>query len=230
MTFLYEDRLSDSPFVEMIWHTRTESDGCYLAAADGSWDILISKRDSTANVMLCGPATQVSPVYYAEGTECIGIRFKLGTFMSHLTINNMVDTGIPLPEATHKSFWLGGCTWQVPNYENVDTFLKHLALDDMLGWDPLIDDALQGQTSELSLRTVQRRFLQITGLTPTDIRQIERARHAASLLRQGTSILDAVFMAGYTDQPHMSKSLKRMFGQTPAQIASVASAASAGGT
>jgi methylphosphotriester-DNA--protein-cysteine methyltransferase len=55
-------------------------------------------------------------------------------------------------------------------------------------------------------------------LTQGDIRQIERARHAVALLQQGRSILDAVFEAGYSDQPHLTKSLKHFMGQTPAQI------------
>lgn len=40
-----------------------------------------------------------------------------------------------------------------------------------------------------------------------------------TLLHQGTSILDTVYKAGYYDQSHMTNSLKRFLGQTPAQIA-----------
>jgi methylphosphotriester-DNA--protein-cysteine methyltransferase len=55
-------------------------------------------------------------------------------------------------------------------------------------------------------------------LTHSTIRQIERARHAAVLLRQGLSILDVVYEAGYFDQPHLTRSLKYFIGQTPTQI------------
>jgi AraC-like DNA-binding protein len=37
-------------------------------------------------------------------------------------------------------------------------------------------------------------------------------------LKQGISILDAVTLAGYADQPHLTRSLKRLVGQTPAQL------------
>jgi methylphosphotriester-DNA--protein-cysteine methyltransferase len=60
--------------------------------------------------------------------------------------------------------------------------------------------------------------LQATGLTLATIRQIKRARLAVTLLEQGVSILDAVNHAGYADQPHLTRSLKRYIGQTPAQI------------
>jgi len=60
--------------------------------------------------------------------------------------------------------------------------------------------------------------LQATGVTHSTIRQIERARHATNLLKQGAAIFDAVHEAGYYDQAHLTRSLKRLIGQTPAQI------------
>jgi AraC-like DNA-binding protein len=37
-------------------------------------------------------------------------------------------------------------------------------------------------------------------------------------LKQGVSILDTVYEAGYFDQAHLTRSLKHLIGQTPAQI------------
>ncbi len=39
-----------------------------------------------------------------------------------------------------------------------------------------------------------------------------------TLLQQGVSIVDTVDQAGYADQPHLTRSLKRFIGQTPAQL------------
>ncbi|MEI4861373.1 hypothetical protein Q8G41_27680, partial [Klebsiella pneumoniae] len=44
------------------------------------------------------------------------------------------------------------------------------------------------------------------------------ARYATLLLRQGTPIADAVYAAGYFDQPHLTRSLNHFIGQTPAQV------------
>jgi methylphosphotriester-DNA--protein-cysteine methyltransferase len=55
-------------------------------------------------------------------------------------------------------------------------------------------------------------------LTQLHIYQAERARRAEALLRQGVSILDTVFEAGYYDQPHLTRSLKQFIGHTPGQI------------
>lgn len=218
MSFLYEDRLSDSPFVQTIWHTWTENNGHYVAAADAGWDILISRQAATTNVLLCGPTTKATPIHYAEGLECIGIRFKLGTFMPRLPTNTMLDTGTLLHEGKSKTFWLGGFTWQFPTYENVDTFVGRLVRAGLLVCDPVVDAVLQGHPEDMSLRSVQRRFQQTIGVSQRYIRYIERAQQAVALLRQGVSIMEVVFQTGYTDQPHLTKSLKRLIGQTPAQI------------
>lgn len=66
---------------------------------------------------------------------------------------------------------------------------------------------------------MRHRFVQAIGLTQVSIRQIERARFAMSLLQQGVSILDVVVQAGYADQSHLTRSLGRFVGQTPAHFA-----------
>jgi len=219
MSFTYEDKPSDSPFVETIWHTRTNRSGHYLATADGNWDILIRKRDRIATVMVCGPTTKATPVPYEEGVETIGIQFKLGVFMPQFLLHTQTDSGTIMPDAMRKSFWLGGSVWQIPDYENVDSFVARLVRADLLVRDPIVAAALQGQSQDISERSVQRRFLRTTGLPQRYIQYIERARQAVALLQQGVPILDTVFQAGYSDQPHMTKALKRLIGQTPAQIA-----------
>ena len=51
------------------------------------------------------------------------------------------------------------------------------------------------------------------------LRQIERARYATQLLKRGVAIADAVHEAGYFDQAHLTRSVKRLIGLTPAGIA-----------
>jgi methylphosphotriester-DNA--protein-cysteine methyltransferase len=78
---------------------------------------------------------------------------------------------------------------------------------------------LQGNPHDISPRSVQYRFVQATGLTHRMIRQIERARQAAALLEAGWSIPTVIYAAGYYDQPHLTRAMKRFTGQTPVQIA-----------
>jgi len=125
---------------------------------------------------------------------------------------------VNLPQAMRSSFWLNGSTWEVPNYDNADTFVEWLVRDDLLVIDRAVLAALQGERADSTLRTLQRRFLQATGVTQGTIRQIERARYAALLLKQGVSIVDAVYEAGYFDQPHLTRSMKYFIGRTPADL------------
>ncbi|MBD2021060.1 AraC family transcriptional regulator, partial [Leptolyngbya sp. FACHB-36] len=100
-----------------------------------------------------------------------------------------------------------------------DVFVNRLVRQEILVRDPAIEAAIQGHPLDLSIRSLQYRFLQATGLPHKMIQQIERARRAVSLLEQGTPILDTAFELGYFDQAHLTHSLKRFIGKTPAQIA-----------
>jgi len=154
----------------------------------------------------------------AEG-EWLGIRFKLGTLMPQLPAGGLRDRrDITLAEATSRSFWLNGSAWEYPDFDNAETFVNRLVHDGLIAFDLSVKAALQGQRQEISMRSTQRRFLQTTGLTHSTIRQIERARYATNLLKQRVSIPETVYRAGYYDQAHLTRSLKRFIGQTPLEI------------
>jgi AraC-like DNA-binding protein len=167
-----------------------------------------------------GPETKASQADFPADAEFFGITFKLGTFMPHLPIKTLLDKqDATLPEASSNSFWLCGSAWELPTFENADVFVDRLIRQGILVRDPVVEAAIQGHTPHMSIRSLQYRFLQATGLTHKTIQQIERARSAVSLLERGTAISDAAFELGYFDQAHLSNSLKRFVGSTPAQIA-----------
>jgi AraC-like DNA-binding protein len=165
-----------------------------------------------------GPLTSAGVVPFGEGAEILWIKFKLGSFMPHLPVRDFLDTETTLPDASSRSFWLKGSAWEVPDYENVEAFVDRLAREDVLLRDPVVDEVLGGRLKAMPARTVRQRFLRATGLSQGHIYQIERAKRAAELLQRGESILDTVFEVGYYDQPHLTRSLRRWVGQTPAQI------------
>jgi AraC-like DNA-binding protein len=167
-----------------------------------------------------GPETRATPLGDCPGDgEWLGILLKLGTFLPLLPTRTLVDAEVNLPAVSRKSFWLGGSAWQLPDYDNADTFVDWLVRQGLLAREPVVEAALQGHLQDhRDLRTIQRRFRRSTGLTQSAARQIERARYATHLLQQGVSILDTVLEAGYFDQPHLTRSLKYLIGQTPAQI------------
>lgn len=217
--FNFEEKLSDLPFVERIWRTPTECAGAFRSIAMSHWEMVVTKHQGKVTLTMRGPESKATPRYVSTvGAEYLGIRFKVGTVMPHLPASNLVDKDINLPEAAGRSFWLNGSAWQFPSYENADTFVERLVHEGLLVRDPVVETALQGQLQDMSIRNARRHFLRTTGLTQKAVRQIERARYATVLLQQGMSILEVVYEAGYFDQPHLTRSLKRFIGQTPAQI------------
>ena len=218
MDLTAEQRLSDSPFVEQVWRNRSDEAGAFISMAFTHWQLVVTRIQGQTLITVRGPETKASPAFAPAGAEFVGIMFKFGTFMPHLPVKSLVDTAINLPDAPNKSFWLHSSPWEAPTFENADTFIERLVRAGMLVREPMVEAALHGRVNDLSQRSAQRRFLHATGLTQTTTRQVERARKATALLKQGTSILDTVFKAGYFDQPHLTRSLKQYIGQTPAQI------------
>jgi len=123
-----------------------------------------------------------------------------------------------LPTTRDGRFWLEGEAWEIPGYENAEVFVTRLAKRGLITLEPVVEAAIEGAPQLLSRRSVQRHFLRATGITYAQFRKIERARHAVELLRNGTGVLDVVHNAGYFDQPHLTRSLKYLIGQTPMKI------------
>jgi AraC-like DNA-binding protein len=226
MTISFEERRSDSPLIEQIWRSSSTTSGPFVSTANVYWMMVVCRDQGETKVTIRGPETLATTAYALEHgfddaeTSYLGIVFKPGIFMPHLTPGVVADRNdVILPEGAGKSFWLYGSTWEFPTFDNVDTFISRLMRTNMLAQDPTVAATLQGQAVELTQRAMQKRFLRATGLSHKAFRQIERANEAARMLQQGTSILDTVYSLGYFDQPHLTHSLKRFMGQTPAQIA-----------
>jgi AraC-like DNA-binding protein len=218
MFLRFDERPSDSPFIERIWRSYSERDGVFTSIAANHWEMVVTRRHGVMFLTVRGPETRATRLDCSADGEWLGIRFKLGVVMPHLPASGLVDSALNLPEASSRSFWLHGAAWEFPTYENADTFVARLVREGLLAREPVVEDALRGALDECSLRTAQRHFLRATGLTHSAIRQIERARYATLLLRQGVSILEVVHAAGYFDQPHLTRALGQYIGQTPARL------------
>jgi AraC-like DNA-binding protein len=219
-TFIvFEDRLSDSPFVERVWRCHSERGGKFLSVGASHFEMAVTRHRGKTFLTLRGPETKATSIDCPAEGEWLCVRFKLGTFMPQLLPGRLRDhRNVTLPDAASRSFWLNGSAWQYPDFKNAETFVKRLAKAGVISRDSIVDAALQGRPRTLSLRSAQRHFLRATGLTCATFRQIERARYATNLLREGVSIVDAVHLAGYFDQAHLTRSLKHLIGQTPATI------------
>ncbi|MGQ0602501.1 MAG: helix-turn-helix domain-containing protein [Anaerolineales bacterium] len=173
MGFLVETRASDSPFVETVWRAQCERVGSFTSIAKSYWEMVVSRLDGKLRLYVRGPETKATRMDITTDAEYVGIRFKLGSYLPHFPTVSRVDGLVILPEATSQSFWLHGSAWQFPNYDNAQVFIDRLVRAGLLVREPVVDEALQGQMTGLSLRTVQRRFLRAIGLTLGSIVQKE---------------------------------------------------------
>lgn len=221
MSAVFEGRTSDSPYIHMIWRGHVDQDYQPVCPADPHWNLLFTQRGKNINVKVEGATNQTIQKNNFEGSEFLVIRFKLGIYMPVIPVHNLLNSNTDLPDASSNSFWLNGASWQLPSFDNVETFVERLVREDVLVVEPIVNAAMQEQEHDVSFRTVRRRFLHATGLTPKVVQQINRAHQASNLLQKGVSILDTVYQLGYADQPHMTRSLRRYIGTTPAQIARV---------
>ena len=215
----FADRPSDSPLVERVWRSQSERAGTFLSMAVCNWMMVVTRVAGRTSITVRGPETRATAAECPADGEWVGLHFRVGTFMPVLPTGTLRDRrDATLPDASGRAFWLDGAAWEYPSFDNAETFVRRLAGAGLIAVDPYVQDVLRGERRRLSQRSEQRRVLRATGLTPATIRQIERARHATRLLRDGAAIADAALDAGYFDQAHLTRSLKRFVGQTPLQV------------
>jgi hypothetical protein len=217
--FHIEEREAESPLIDAVWRSRSAPHPSFVSIAAAHWQMVVWGQAGQTHVTLRGPETRATAVPIPADAEFVGVRFRLGAFMPDLPVPSLVDRDLNLPRGVGNSFRLNGSTFEIPTYDTIDALVSRLAREGLLVSDAVVGAVLRGCETELSRRSVERRVRRATGLTLGTIRQIERARHAAELLDRGATILDAGMSAGYADQAHLTRSLSRFMGQTPAQIA-----------
>src|SRR5262245_34538784 len=90
MRLNYEERLSDSPYVEKIGRFRGGSGQAHVCGADFHWTMLLVKRNGKTCLTVWGPETKSAVMTYPADVEFLFIHFKLGSFMPHLPIKHLV--------------------------------------------------------------------------------------------------------------------------------------------
>ncbi len=216
MSFTYEEKMSSSPHVDVVWRTEAQIDGVYFASADACWDMIFMKiNEGNSKVLLSGPSSKITPVPYLAGNRSFGIRFMPGVIFTGIPVTHMVDVTKALPMPTEDTFVLQGVSCELPTYENIDEFIAKLVGRGLLYHDPVVRDVLEGKTVKMSVRSIQRHFATTIGFSPRRVKQIMSARQAVELLLQGVAPADVAYELDYADLPHMIRMLKRFTGYTP---------------
>lgn len=220
MLIEFDDRESDSPYIERVWRSRSRSGGCFLSMADSNIELVISRLPGTTMVTLRGPVSRASSVDCPPHGRWLAIRFRMGAYLPDFPTAALADhKSLDLPVLADGRFLLGGETWEIPRFDNAEQFVARLAAAGTIALSGHAHAMLEGDLKRASQRSLQRHFRQVTGMTLSRHQQIQRARNAAALLLGGHSLLDAVYDAGYFDQAHLTRSLRDLIGTTPARLA-----------
>ena len=215
MTQIHESRKSSHPLIETIWRTTNISNGTYLATPDRSWDLItMVHKDGQKEMMLAGQATKPMQVPYLAGTSSVVISFTPSSYLPSHASDALVDSFQMLPVVNNERFELAGYTFAFPTFETAEELVEQMVDRGILKNDPVVG----GMQRAHSDRTAQRHFTTTTGLSRKSLEQIERAQRAVSLLQNGKRPADAAVDSGYSDQPHLTKSLKKIMGVSPTDV------------
>jgi hypothetical protein len=219
MLLRFEERSSDSPYIERVWRGRSDGGGPFVSVAAGHLELVVTRLADFALVTIRGPETRATTINCPPDGEWAAIRFRLGVHMPSLPTGLLVDhRDVHLPVSADGTFELQGSRWPLPDLQNAERYAGALARRGVISRDGVVEAAICGDRQPLTLRSVQRHFRRTTGMTHALFRQIERARYATTLLYDGASILDTVHEAGYFDQAHLTRSLRAFIGETPAGV------------
>jgi AraC-like DNA-binding protein len=216
--FALEARSSRSPLVVQIWQARSEPEDSFISVAATHWEMVVTRQRGAARLTVRGPETRATAMPIPQDAEFLGIEFSAGTLMPELPPGRLVDRTLTLPQVSDRSFWLDGSAWELPGPDNADVFVDRLVRSGLVMHDPIVAEALHGEVAGISTRSVERRVARATGLTRGAIERIRRAERAVELLTRGAPPSDVARRAGYADQSHLTRSLKRFVGQTPSQV------------
>lgn len=188
------------------------------AVASETWGLVFWHEQGAPQAAIVGPESRTSVAPVPPEASFVGIQFAVGTSLRIAETTSLVDGGIPLPDVRSGSFWLDGRRWQTPGADDAELLVDHLVGSGVLVRDPVVAGVLRGDRSELSPRTLERRFRTATGLTRGAVAQIERVRAAAGMLATGAAAHDVVEQLGYYDEPHLARMLRRYVGRSAQQL------------
>jgi hypothetical protein len=212
-------RSSDSALVREICHVSYGSDAHDVSTPDGGWDLVFMRRSGRLSVLQTGVITKPVDLRYAPGDEYLAITFKPGVYMPRVPAASMVDRGVLRGIPVAGRFRLDAEHLEVPTFENAECLVERLVGRGVLALDEVVDDVVRGRVKAMTPRTVQRHFERALGITAKHLSLVYRAQEAAKRLAQGATAAQLATELGYSDQAHMTRSLKQLFGQTPSQVA-----------
>ena len=179
---------------------------------------MLIQPDGSRSVMLTGQATESAEVPYKAGTSAVVVSFAAGAYLPAYPGKKMLNLVEMLPCPDNDHFTVAGHTFDIPDFESADELAEAMAATGVLRMDDVVASVLTGNEKTLSDRAKQRHFLEVTGLTRKSLEQIHRAQEAVRQLQAGKKPVHVAADAGFTDQAHLAKSLKKIMHAKPSSV------------
>lgn len=221
-----------APWVRCLWVARTGA--AQPVVPDACADLIVVRGGRSS---IAGPQTQAVTSTLPAGTELVGVRFAPGLAAAAL--------GVPadaLRDATPSLEQVWGRAAADELDERVDAAdglaaALRVAEDALLRRLPVLGpaDALVGAVVErlalpgarvaalgrdlgVSERQLHRRVSRAVGYGPKTLDRVLRFQRFLALAPSPGSLAELAFRAGYADQAHLSRDVRRLSGLTPAAL------------
>ncbi len=215
---MYEERSSTSDLINCVWHAVAKESATFTDPANEYWGLAFTKHvNGSFSAELVGPTLKPRSMDSHSGEEYWGMEFKAHVVMRGVNKQIILGDFIKLP-VSRGCFYVAKTDYDIPSYETLESMVDQLEKSGVIAGSDIIRKSLGGNEKNISQRSRQRHFKQVTGLTKKQITQLERARHAFFLLQSGSNATEVANEVGYSDQAHMIRSLKAIRSETPAQI------------
>lgn len=213
--------------VECGWSATPDGGGApqvQRVLPDGCMDLIWSGSE----VLIAGPDTAAHAVVRDPGGPVVGLRFAPGALAGLLGVPaaELRDRRVPLAELHPR---LGGVAPPGPDRPPA-AVLVEVALALPGRTEPVARDlavwigggagaAVTADALGCTTRTLHRRCLELFGYGPAVLRRVLRFRRAAELLYAGVAPAEVAAVAGYADQPHLSREVRALAGVAPGRLA-----------
>jgi len=102
MSIIYQDRASDSPYIETIMRGWTVRDGSQIRPSEVHWHLVFAKHHGRVHPIFVGPWTTAGIASWGQGAEILWIKFSLGSFMPYLPPRDFLDVETTLSIMSHR--------------------------------------------------------------------------------------------------------------------------------
>lgn len=221
---------AETPLTQRAALWRSYGAGPAVIPADGCVDLILSGDD----VAVAGPSSRWIATRGDGVMGTLGVRLAPGTAGRALGVDlhEISDLLIPLRDLVTSQ---QAGRWREILLAARTTSSKNAierALRPSEGWVEVVrEHAARGATAaetaqELgwSERTFRRQMQRSFGYGYATLVRIRRGQHAHGMLTSGMAPAEAATRAGYADQPHLSRELRRLAGVSPAQLVGASSA------